>query len=205
MNYKKFTLIELLVIFAVFAVLLSLLQPSLASLMKKSEELHCKQNLKNIGIGAQLWSEDHEDWSVTAWWHFPKEKTPSIFAYIEDEDRTIAKCPSKDYPRGYGANYAITGYSESSNNWLYSLFHGKTKIYDIQNPSRKVYLMDHKYFLVASWTYNPFKEPKHDTRWHGEPVGLYGQSNVLWVDGHVTLSPEDFDRNDYWRYYFQPK
>ncbi len=204
MKFSKFTLIELLIVISVFSILLSLLQPSLLRVLKKSEELHCKQNLKNIGIGAQLWSEDNEDWSITAWWHFSKDKNPSIFKYIDDEDREIKKCPSKDYERGYATNYYITSYSESSNNWLWSVQHGKTKLYDISSPESKVYLMDHRYFLVAGWSYDPFKEPRYDTRWHGEPIGLYGKSNVLWVDGHVSMNPDDFDRPDYWRHYFKP-
>jgi prepilin-type N-terminal cleavage/methylation domain-containing protein/prepilin-type processing-associated H-X9-DG protein len=54
-----FTLVELLVVVAVIAVFTAMLVPALAKSGSQSQRLNCVNNLKQVGLGFNLWANDH--------------------------------------------------------------------------------------------------------------------------------------------------
>jgi len=60
-NIRAFTLIELLVVVGIIALLATMLMPALGKSRQKARNVHCQGNLRQFGILARVYADDHEE------------------------------------------------------------------------------------------------------------------------------------------------
>lgn len=79
---RGFTLIELLVVIAVIAILMAILMPALSRAREQAKATTCRNNLRQIGMGMQLYAQDNAYFvpRTGGWW-------PFLFIRYIDESR----------------------------------------------------------------------------------------------------------------------
>ncbi len=73
---RGFTLIELLVVIAIIAVLIGILLPALASARNSAKTLLCQTNMRSLGQGSKLYSDDYRDVIPAYHWKPGRYSTP---------------------------------------------------------------------------------------------------------------------------------
>jgi prepilin-type N-terminal cleavage/methylation domain-containing protein/prepilin-type processing-associated H-X9-DG protein len=97
-----FTLIELLVVIAIIAILAAILFPVFAQAREKARQAACLSNLKQVGLGLQMYAQDWDETLPPANhvhdFGSPKvlERTPSFLGSLipYTKNRAIFACPS---------------------------------------------------------------------------------------------------------------
>jgi prepilin-type processing-associated H-X9-DG protein/prepilin-type N-terminal cleavage/methylation domain-containing protein len=82
-----FTLIELLVVIAIIAILAAILFPVFAQAREKARAISCLSNMKQIGLGAVMYSQDYDEAVLPAW-----------LEYTDAQLDSMKKTPASDRP-----------------------------------------------------------------------------------------------------------
>jgi len=98
---NAFTLVELLVVISIIALLLSVLMPALGKARLQAKKIVCSSDLKQWGLGFQLYAADNKQFYPLGW-HSPpylqKYLLQMLNTYFKPKDLRIISCPVLNIP-----------------------------------------------------------------------------------------------------------
>lgn len=204
---RGFTLIELLVVIAIIAILAAMLLPALSGARASARSSRCLSNLRQLGLYAIIYSDDHDGW-------FPPAISKSVF-YIAMQSYTgiptslsitkpdcIYTCPSDAERISAGGNSPLFTYGENTYTACDANFQAAAtvtfngKVASVKKPGKLVFFVDSCRYgsdvtypnttvLFNSAVY-PFKSSATPT--YGVSYRHNQRANVLWVDGHCEAA-----------------
>lgn len=197
-----FTLIELLAVCAIVSILLALSLTGLSSLTERSESVRCLSNLRQIGMAARLFGDEHNGIIVATyfkadpdspgkyWW----DNLSPHLGSAEAAKKTL-RCPTsvRKHPnmQGVGITYSLNS------------FIAPHHITAPEAPLRRFAEATHPKDLIlaahGAWIGDRYASNMTFGGQCPEPLH-HGKSNILFLDGHVeTLPPEIYKQQRYWR------
>ncbi|MBI3465963.1 MAG: type II secretion system protein [Planctomycetes bacterium] len=99
---KGFTLIELLVVILIIGVLLAILFPALAAAREAARATACRNNLRQLGIGMQIFADAHKGYYCSGAFDWKRDGVPTEVGWVADLVNQGIKvgdmlCPSNPY------------------------------------------------------------------------------------------------------------
>ncbi len=184
---RGFTLIELLVVIAIIAILAGMLFPVFARAREAARSASCRSNLKQLGMGFLLYSQDYDGMAVSVGLTMPPSELRAgagradwadhIYPYVKNAGLYV--CPSDANLKpttGYGID---GGYGL---NWVYfSNFAQVQSMESIEFPSETILLTDSTGYYAVGGRGGPANN------WVARLRARHNdQLNIAWVDGHVS-------------------
>lgn len=198
-NHPKrgFTLIELLVVIAIIAILAAILFPVFARARENARRSSCQSNLKQIGLGWQMYVQDYDS-------RFPVYEgavgytgtvMPLLQPYVKNEPLFV--CPSRSStatkswpafssPYGqYGTTYGMPWAYRPSKTVLINLAGGGSALLmdEVQEPALLCLMAETAYKPVPGYGYGEFQAT--DLVNYTVLEAHFDGSNYAFLDGHV--------------------
>jgi len=103
---KGFTLIELLVVIAIIAILAAILFPVFARARENARRTSCLSNLKQLGLGVQMYSQDYDE-HVPPAYQYNGPTTDDLYSWMAlimpyVKSSQVCVCPSWSNAEVYG-------------------------------------------------------------------------------------------------------
>ncbi len=122
---RAFTLIELLVVIAIIAVLAAILFPVFARAREQARRTVCASNLRQLGLAAKMYSQDHDEWMPCDYYACNSSTTHlrlvrQVHPYIQNTD--ILYCPSIAKTGQWMSDYVPTEANRAAGNIGYYCF-----------------------------------------------------------------------------------
>ncbi len=214
---RAFSLVEVLVVLAILAILAALLLPVLSSARERGRRTACLSNLKQIGLGLQMYIEDFDGYypntafgpSAPGTYNGEYRWMNALDPYLKNQQ--VFTCPDASgllyQPRSlnYGA-YAYNGAyfkrpdpdlaTPPCSKWD----HGYgVKTSEVSVPTTTIWVSDAAGNYEISWSETALPAINPTVPRTFGPFGLTNMvierhqnfTNVLWCDGHAKAQPLD--------------